>query len=143
MCESYNLFIRLESLSSFSSLVFGFWIKSTKTNFHSEKKVAKLKSTGLVINNEGKLKQPSLVSLLCSSTLSCSMHAKIILQIIMADKPQEAEDQHLKQIFQESFSLHLIYPRQYCMKKVNPAKIGNRQTHNAVFQESIYIASIK
>jgi len=50
------------------------------------------------------------------------VHAKITLQIIMADKSEEAEDQHLKQIFQESFSLHLIYPQQYCMKKVNPAK---------------------
>lgn len=42
----------------------------------------------------------------------------------MADKPQEAEDQRLQQIFQESFSLHLTYPRQYCMRKANPAKLS-------------------
>jgi len=67
------------------------------------------------------------------------MHAKITLQSIMSDKPQEAEDQHLKQILQESFSLHLIYPQQYCMKKVNPAKIvhsdawSKRQTNITQF----------
>jgi len=41
---------------------------------------------------------------------------KLTQPIIMIDKPQEAEDQHLQQIFQVFFSLHLIYQLQCYMR---------------------------
>jgi len=41
----------------------------------------------------------------------------------MIDKPREAEDQHLQQIFQVFFSLHLIYQLQCYMRKANPARL--------------------
>ena len=53
--------------------------------------------------------------------VSCT--PKSTLPTIMADKPQEAEDQHLQPICLESFLLHLIYPPRYCMRKANPAKL--------------------
>lgn len=48
---------------------------------------------------------------------------KLTQPIIMIDKPQEAEDQHLQQIFQVFFALHLIYQLQCYMRKANPARL--------------------
>jgi hypothetical protein len=48
---------------------------------------------------------------------------KLTQPVIIIDKPQEAEDQHLQQIFQVSFSLHLIYQLQCYTRKANPARL--------------------
>ena len=51
---------------------------------------------------------------------------------IKADKPQEAEDQHLQLIFQVFFSFHLIYLPLCCKRTISPAKQVSKPEENHI-----------